>query len=221
MGKKAKPIEPPKESAEPESGKKWSDAVESLLASVKEKFSNVERRDGRMVDESVLLVMPGEIFELATYLKNNDILPMNFCSAVTGIDKINRFEAVYNLFHLGSDYHDPTLGVERVAVCVVIEDRENPSTRSLTSLWKSVDFQEREIYDLIGVDFKGHPDQRRILLDDDFIGHPLRKDYPLVGKWEDMQALDAVLDENQIKTMKEAAGLTFDPDKDIPPNFKR
>jgi len=221
MGKKAKPLEPPKEPAEPEGGKKWSDPVENLLASIKDKFPNVEHRDGRMADEPALLVKPADIFELACHLRNNDILPMNFCSAVTGIDKINRFEVVYNLFHIGTDRSDPTLEVERLAVCVVIEDRENPSTHSLISLWKSVDFQEREIYDLVGVDFKGHPDQRRILLDEDFKGHPLRKDYPLVGKWEDMQALGAVLDENQIKTMKEAAGLTFDPDKDIPPNFKR
>lgn len=221
MGKKAKPPEPPKEPAEPEGGKKWSDRIENLLASVMEKFPAVERRDGRMVDEVALHVKPGEIFEVASYLKDNENLPMNFCTAVTGTDKVDRFEVVYNLFHLGTDFSDPTLEMERLALCVVIEDHENPSTRSLISLWKSVDFQEREVYDLLGVNFEGHPDQRRILLEDDFKGHPLRRDYPLIGDWADMQAVDAVLDEHQIRTMKEAAGESFDPDRDIPPNFKR
>lgn len=221
MGKKAKPPAPPKEPEEPEGGKTWSTPIENLLSLVKDKFPGVERRDGRMVDEAALLVKPDDVLNLAAFLRDNETLPMNFCSTVTGIDKVDRFEVVYNLFHLGTDFSDPKLEAQRLALCVVIEDRENPSTKSLMHIWKSADFQEREVYDLLGVNFEGHPDQRRILLDDDFKGHPLRKDYPLIGDWEDMVAVDAVLDEHQIRTMKEAAGVPFDPLKDIPPNYKR
>lgn len=221
MGKKAKPPAPPKEPPEPEGGKSWSQPVEGLITLVKKKFPGVKSLDGRMVNEPSILVNPSEVVKVAEYLRNNDTLPMNFCTAVTGIDKVDRYEVVYNLHHLGSDYKDPGLEFERIALCVVIEDRENPSTHSLIHLWRSVDFQEREIFDLLGIKFEGHPDLRRILLDDDFKGHPLRKDYPLIGAWEDMVAMDAALDEHQVRTMKEAAGEPFDPVKDVPPNYKR
>ena len=56
---------------------------------------------------------------------------------------------------------------------------EHPLIPSLTAVWPGADFQEREIYDLMGINFPGHPDQRRILLADDFPGHPLRKDYEI------------------------------------------
>jgi len=222
MGKKkAKPPVPPKEPAEPDGGKSWSDSLNELLKTVGEKFPNVTRLDGRMADEPALLVEPDGVIELASFLRKNDIIEMNYCRCVTGIDKVDRFEVVYNLASLFPDPEALSEGFDRIALVVVINDRENPVTKSLIELWSTVDFQEREAYDLVGINFDGHPDLRRVLLDEKFIGHPLRKDYPLEGKLEDMQAMDAYLDEDQIRMMKEAAGEEFDPIKDVPPSFKR
>ncbi len=174
-----------------------------------------------MADEPALIIGPGLVREVAFFLKENDILPLNYCRAVTGIDKVDQFEVVYNLAHLPFREDDPVPRFERIALVVVIKDRKNPVTQSLIELWPSVDFQEREVFDLVGIEFEGHPDQRRILLDEEFKGHPLRKDYPLMGRWEDMQAIGAYLDEGQIREMKEEAGLEFDPEKDVPPSFRR
>lgn len=219
MGKKGTIPTPPPDPPEPEGGRRWSEKIESLLAEVKNRFAQVERRDGRLADEPALIVDPSIVHEVASFLKTNEILPLNYCRAVTGIDKVDHFEVVYNLAHLPMPDADGKF--ERVALVVAISDREEPSTPTLIDLWPGVDFQEREVFDLIGIRFDNHPDLRRILLDEAFIGHPLRKDYPLMGRWEDMQAIDAYLDENQVRTMKEKAGLEFDPEKDLPPSYKR
>ena len=221
MGKKAKSPTPPPDPPEPEGGKRWTEKVEKLLAEVARRFGDVERRDGRMADEPALIVNPSRVVELASFLKNNDILPLNYCRAVTGIDKVDRFEVVYNLAHLPMPGDASGGGFERIAMVVQVNDRTNPLTPSLIGLWPGVDFQEREVFDLLGVRFDGHPDLRRILLSEEFVGHPLRKDYPLMGRWEDMKAIDAYLDENQVRTMKEEAGLVFDPKEDTPPTYKR
>ncbi len=222
MGKKKpKPPVPPKEAVEPEESRSWGDQMDSLLATVSEKFPSVKRLDARMIGEPALLSEPMEIKDLAIFLRDNDVLPFNLCRCVTGLDKVDRFEVVYNLAHVPSSGIPGDGGFKTIALVSVITDRENPSTQSLVEVWPTVDFQEREAYDLVGMGFDGHPDLRRILLDEEFKGFPLQKDYPLEGKWEDMQAMDAYLDEHQIQVMKEAAGLDFDPEKDVPPNFKR
>jgi NADH-quinone oxidoreductase subunit C len=221
MGKKDKPPAPPPEPAEPEGGKSWSPELDALLEEVARRFPGATRRDGRMADEPALVVDPSGIIELASFLKDNDVLPFNACRSVTGLDKVDRFEVVYNLARIPMPGEGPAEGFERLAIAVVISDRTDPVTRSLVGLWPGVDFQEREAYDLLGIRFEGHPDLRRILLMDEFVGHPLRKDYPLKGRWEDMKAVDAYLDENQVRALKEEAGEEFDPLKDVPPSFRR
>jgi NADH-quinone oxidoreductase subunit C len=221
MGKKVKPLSPPPEAVEPAGGKSWSDSMNALLEIVREKFPDATRRDAHAVGEPSLLVSPEKVVALASYLKGNNIFPMNYCRSVTGIDKIDRFEVVYNLAHIEKAENNTLIKFETIALVVVIGDRIDPKTSSLFNTWPTVDFQEREIFDLLGINFEGHPDMRRILLDDAFKGHPLRKDYPLIGKWEDMVAMEAYLDENQVRSMKEEAGKKFDPLKDVPPNYKR
>ncbi|HEX9746037.1 MAG TPA: NADH-quinone oxidoreductase subunit C, partial [bacterium] len=134
--------------------------------------------------------------------------------------KIDRFDVVYSLASLPKPGDSPEHGYRKISLVVQVADRENPVMPSLCKIWPGVEFQEREVYDMIGVVFENHPDLRRILLDEEFIGFPLRKEYPLYGKWEDMQAIRAYLDEQQIKMMKEDAELEFNSD-DVPPNFRR
>jgi NADH/F420H2 dehydrogenase subunit C len=94
--------------------------------------------------------------------------PFDYLADVTAIDWQDRIEVVYQLTALASN--------TKIALRVDL-DRNKPEVESVTGIWKGANFQEREVYDLMGVVFTGHPDLRRILLPEDWEGHPLRKDY--------------------------------------------
>ena len=87
-----------------------------------------------------------------------------------------RFGVIYNLLSISSN--------ERLNVKFYCDNDKNPSLPTVTSVWSSADWYEREAYDLFGIVFIDHPDLRRILTDYGFIGHPLRKDFPLIGNVE-------------------------------------
>ena len=89
---------------------------------------------------------------------------------------VKRFAAIYNLLSINSNF--------RLKVKFYCEDDKNPTLPSVTSIWASANWYEREAYDLFGIVFLDHPDLRRILTDYGFIGHPLRKDFPLIGNVE-------------------------------------
>ena len=89
---------------------------------------------------------------------------------------IKRFALIYNLLSVSSNV--------RLKVKFYCNDDKNPSLPSVTSIWASANWYEREAYDLLGIIFTDHPDLRRILTDYGFIGHPLRKDFPLIGNVE-------------------------------------
>ena len=89
---------------------------------------------------------------------------------------VKRFAAIYNLLSISKN--------TRLNVKFYCKDDENPSLPSATSIWASANWYEREAYDLFGIVFTNHPDLRRLLTDYGFIGHPLRKDFPLIGNTE-------------------------------------
>ncbi len=92
-------------------------------------------------------------------------------SCLTGIDngsESNTMEVVYNLYSIPYDQH---------FVLKVKTDRAQPEVESVSDIWKTADWHERETYDMLGISFKNHPDLRRILMPDDWEGYPLRKDY--------------------------------------------
>lgn len=96
-------------------------------------------------------------------------------STVTGVDRFPsqpRFEVVYHL-------HAVENGQRLRLKCRLAG--ENPEIESVTSVWRGADWYEREVFDLFGIQFPGHPDLRRIMMPDDWEGHPLRKDYPVTG----------------------------------------
>ncbi len=95
-------------------------------------------------------------------------LGFDYLADITAIDFNDRIELVYQFTNLSNN--------SRVALRLDL-DREKPEVDSLTSIWKGADFQEREVFDLMGVVFEGHPNLTRILLPLDWEGHPLRKDY--------------------------------------------
>ena len=116
-----------------------------------------------------LSVNPSKLHELAKQLKENSDTSFDYMFCQTGIDWLEHMEVVY---HLRSTTHG-----HEVIVRTQIIDRENPIVDSVYDIWKTADFHEREIFDLLGIRFTNHPDLRRIFLDDDWEGYPLRKDY--------------------------------------------
>jgi NADH-quinone oxidoreductase subunit C len=124
----------------------------------------------RQVDPGVpsYVVPTNQVAEIARFLKTTPGLDFTYLASVTAIDYLDRFDIVYQLrsFSTGRDF------IFRVEI-----DRDGESVPSVTPVWRAADFQEREIYDLMGIEFTNHPNLKRILLYDEFDGHPLRKDW--------------------------------------------
>jgi NADH-quinone oxidoreductase subunit C len=118
-----------------------------------------------------IIINAENLVEVMAFLQADDQLYFDSLSCVTGLDngpEENSMEMIYNLYSIPYHHH--------LMVKVRLE-RENPAVDSLTSLWKTADWHERETYDLLGIHFNNHPDLRRILLPADWEGHPLKKDY--------------------------------------------
>jgi NADH-quinone oxidoreductase subunit C len=124
--------------------------------------------------EPSCVVKAERIRDVCRFLKATPGLDFDFCEDIGGVDypKRNVIEVVYHLFSY-NHRHGIVLRVEA--------DRANAVVPSVESVWKAANWLEREIYDLLGVGFTGHPDMRRILLPDDWEGHPLRKDWQEKG----------------------------------------
>ncbi|KXJ96821.1 hypothetical protein Micbo1qcDRAFT_142567 [Microdochium bolleyi] len=128
-------------------------------------------------DELVIYIPPSGVIPVFSFLKYNTAAEFTFVSNVTAVDfptKDQRFEIVYNLL---SVRHNSRIRVKTYA------DEATP-VPSITPLFDGANWYEREVYDMFGVFFTGHPDLRRIMTDYGFEGHPLRKDFPLTGYTE-------------------------------------
>jgi NADH-quinone oxidoreductase subunit C len=126
--------------------------------------------------DDTLLVSRERILEIMLFLRDDPALKYEFMMDLTVVDYINevpRFEVVYHLYSLAHNH--------RVRIKARIPF-ENPAIGSICSVWKAANWFEREAYDLYGINFAGHPDLRRILLYPEFVGHPLRKDYPVAKR---------------------------------------
>lgn len=119
--------------------------------------------------ENHILVRSEAIFDIAQHLKNNPDFNFNYLTHITAVDYYHYFELVYQLTSIE---HKHSLLLKTRCY-----DRQNPAVPSVIGLWRGADLQEREIYDLMGIRFEGHPNLKRIVLWDGFEGHPLRKDY--------------------------------------------
>jgi NADH-quinone oxidoreductase subunit C len=120
-----------------------------------------------------VLVKPGRMLEIARFLKEDPDLQYNFLTDLTAVDYLGReprFEVVYHFYSLPKN--------QRIRVKVPLSEN-HLEIASLTPLWKTANWLERECAEFYGVKFLGHPDPRHLLLYDEFQGYPLRKDYPL------------------------------------------
>lgn len=123
--------------------------------------------------ELTLEIAPDKIVDICRYLKYDEKFVR--LSTVTAVDRYPtepRFEVVYHLHSLERN--------ERLRLKCRVTG-EKPQIDSVTPVWRSADWYEREAFDLFGIRFNGHPDLRRIMLPEDWEGHPLRKDYPVTG----------------------------------------
>lgn len=141
--------------------------VTELVAKLEEKFpaSVVESND------NVIIIKPELVLQVASFLKNTAGFEFDYLNFITSVDYDSYFEVVYYLVSLKHNHS--------VIMKTRCNDHENPTIPSVVSLWNGANFQEREIFDLMGIKFEGHPNLKRILLWEGFQGHPLRKDFKL------------------------------------------
>ena len=120
-------------------------------------------------DEAAVIVQSQSLFEVMRFLKETAELDFDYLVSITAVDYWDYSEVVYHLVSIG---HNHSLVIKTRCY-----DRDNPEVPSVVELWQGADFQEREVYDLMGIRFDGHPSLRRIFLWEGFQGHPLRRDY--------------------------------------------
>jgi NADH-quinone oxidoreductase subunit C len=133
--------------------------------------------------EVTALVKREDIVRICRFLHDDPDLQYDFLSDLTGVDRLGlgegpRFEVVYHLYSIP----------HRWRVRLKVRVAEDAAVPSVTSVWETANWHEREVYDMFGIPFEGHPDLRRIILPEDFEGHPLRKDFPVQAAppwWED------------------------------------
>jgi len=149
----------------------------TILSKIKERLPGAVLDITEFAGEHILHVQGQDILKVLTELKDDGF---NFLADLTAIDNLTLggFERFAVSYHLLS--HKTA---ERVTVKAYIPE-EKPSLPSVESLWKTADWQEREVFDLYGIKFEGHPNLIRIMNPHDFDGYPLRKDYPRLGRKE-------------------------------------
>ncbi len=148
----------------------------TLIVTFKKRFAAdiVETIVDRGRAEVTHIIKKGSILGVCRALKSEPDFKMNALSDVIGAESGEsgpRFEVIYQLLAMGS----------RIRLRLKVRVAEGETVDSVTSVWRSAGWAEREAYDMFGIVFAGHPDLRRIYMPEDFDGFPLRKDYPLRG----------------------------------------
>ncbi len=149
------------------------------LQRVQEKFSQEIIGTHAFRGDETIIVRPGALRAVAQFLKDTPELDFNFLMDLTAVDylfyaggriqKEFRFEVVYHFYSLKTN--------QRLRVKVPVAE-EAPEIDTLSDLWPSANWYEREVWDMFGIRFRGHPNLKRILMYEEFKGHALRKDYP-------------------------------------------
>lgn len=149
------------------------------LALVQENFAKDIIETHAFRGDETVVIRPSALLSVAKFLKTTPALDFNFLMDLTAVDylffaggriqKETRFEVVYHFYSLKKNH--------RIRIKVPV-DEKTPEVDSLNELWASANWYEREVWDMYGIRFKGHPNLKRILMYEEFKGHALRKDYP-------------------------------------------
>ncbi len=146
---------------------------QEMLAAIQTKFQDLQeipKAAGQARGDELYIAVPAsQLVELCRYIRFDPPLSFDFLSFVTSVDWKTHFEVVY--------YLTSTIHKHKLVLKVKIEDRNHPEVPTISTVWPAADWQEREIFDLMGIKFQGHYNLRRILLPEDWEGFPLRKDY--------------------------------------------
>jgi NADH-quinone oxidoreductase subunit C len=149
------------------------------VQAVTKQFGDAVLRVKHFRDETTIVVEPTRIVEIMLYLRNSVGLVYNFLSDISAVDyhpdpttdeHPERFGVAYHLYSM--------LYNRRLRVKVYLPEEE-PVVATISTVWQAANWLEREIIDMMGITFEGHPDPRRLLMPDDWDGHPHRRDYPL------------------------------------------
>ena len=148
---------------------------EKILERLKAKFADIAFEANEFRGELTIVIPKERIVEVCKFLKEDNELCFDLLADLCGIDMntpSNRFGVIYNLYSFTIRH--------RIRLKTFIEE-EHPKVPTVTSVWGTANWHEREAFDMFGIIFEGHPDLRRIYMPDEFEYYPLRKDFPLMG----------------------------------------
>jgi len=174
-------------------------AIPPFVAALQSAIPDAVNKVSFYVGDWTVVVPAAKLLDVARFLHDSPETAFDFCSDVTASDwpsRAQRFDVIYCLYSIK----------HRRRLRVKVQAGENDPVPSVTSIWPAANWLEREVYDLFGVNFTGHPDRRRILMPEDWQGFPQRKDYPLEGPGEllmenplDWLKLRQALEESEIE----------------------
>ncbi len=147
----------------------------TVVEKLKGAFASAIESSEEFRGELTVTVRKPEIVSVCRFLRDDAALSYDCLRDLLGVDDYRterRFEVVYNLYSLKNKH--------RIRLKVFVEESD-PHVPTVTGIWNSADYHEREAYDMFGIVFDGHPDLRRIYMPEEFEHHPLRKDFPLMG----------------------------------------
>ncbi|MFC2172097.1 NADH-quinone oxidoreductase subunit C [Acidobacteriota bacterium] len=170
--KKAESEEPPPPPPDPPFVKK-----------IRERFGEAILESSVFADEPTIVVGVENLIDACVYLRDDEEMKFDYLACISSVDypeRVPRFDLIYNLYSIKIGH--------RLNVIVRVE--ENKEVPTVSQVWITANWQEREIWDLMGITFADHPNLKRILLPDWWEGHPLRKDYPLEGRGEEQKVIE-------------------------------
>jgi len=151
-------------------------APKEIAEKIKEKFPDQVVDVAEFRDQVSVIVKRDQIVAMLRYLHDDPLLSFDHLQDLTAVDYLNkkdvRFEVVYTLYSIRFRHN--------IRIRAQVPDND-PKISSVVPIWAGANWHERECFDMFGIVFAGHPDLRRILMPEDWEGHPLRKDYPLKG----------------------------------------
>ena len=164
----------------------------SFLDHVRQAVPDASIEIGDSPDVASAYVDREHLVEVCRTLRDHADLQFSFLADMTAVDRLPaspRFEVVYQLACLGPAFGTGPARRFRLKVRLMGDD---PRVPSVSDIWPAANWAEREVFDLFGIDFSGHPDLRRVLLPEDWVGHPARKDHPVqirkdAASWSPMQ----------------------------------
>jgi len=162
-----------------------TDRIETLLESLKSALAERTTSMAEYVDEVTIECKAGDVLEVCTILRDHPALKFEQLMDLCGVDYADYGEGTWNGLRFAVVYHFLSISLnQRVRLRVFAADEDFPVLPTVTHIWSAANWFEREAFDLYGIMFEGHPDLRRLLTDYGFVGHPFRKDFPMIGNVE-------------------------------------